>query len=289
MFNVNSDKYNVFHCGETLGTHIHSDGIFPPCRPNYTKTEDIEYTKGLLNETIVNLRKFQERMTKEYESLCAKITNDNVYFKTAMNEAFKSFNIDVQNEINNFETNVDNTIALFQNSSEAEIADYVKTLDEKYANTTTTLATQFTELKTNLLKAIQELNVAQNKKIDDSIKSIQEDIEEQNIIIGESVLNVPRTYSFKITKTASGSQITASIPNNDFIRKPFVHYTYDLKAVSDTAPVTKIGTWDMTLDEATDIINLTMTVAGTIASATNVDIYFTLIAYPTCYSEETEV
>lgn len=169
MFHFDENRFNShFACcdGVPVSHHCHEPhnhhctGGYPPHRPKYTMSEEVEHTSAMLTQTITNVRKFQERMTAEFESLCAKITNDNVYFKTAMNEAFKSTMNEIQNEINTFESNVDNTVTLFQNGTEQNITEKISAFDSRFTELAEKLEKDFNEFRTFI---VEQLNVHANE------------------------------------------------------------------------------------------------------------------------------
>lgn len=139
--------------------HPHG-GLFPPEKPRYTMTEEVEHTARQMRETIDRLLRFEERLKSDVNDITVKITNDNVIFKSTMRDGWVSFIEEVKREINTFESNVDATITLFQTDVESNYSG----LSE--------------EVNTNVAECLKEVN----EKIDEmesKYASVKTDIQEQ--------------------------------------------------------------------------------------------------------------
>lgn len=125
-------------------------GHFPPEKPRYTMTEEVENTAREMRNTIDRLLRFEERLKMEIDSLMSKLTSDNVLFKNTFADSHRTFLEAVKNEVNTFEANVDASITLFKNDIETNYSqlseDVYKTVNDKYIEFVNKLNTYKTEL-----------------------------------------------------------------------------------------------------------------------------------------------
>ena len=123
----------------------HGVGHFPPEKPRYTMTEEIEQTAREMRNTIDRLLRFEERLKNQFEDMTKNVTSDNVIFKNTFADAHRTFLEAVKNEVNVFEGNMDASFTLFKTD-----------LETNYATLSEDVRTQVAECLTATEKAVNE-------------------------------------------------------------------------------------------------------------------------------------
>lgn len=104
-----------------------------PCtgeKPRYSMAEQVEYTSRQLRETLNRLMMFEKTVSEKYDELRSVMTQDNVTFKSLMEDAWSDFTSHVTSEINLYESNIDSIVALFKNAVNARLDEF----NENHAN-----------------------------------------------------------------------------------------------------------------------------------------------------------
>lgn len=150
---------------EKIFTHNHC-GMFPPEKPRYTMTEEVQHTTRRMEEVIDRLLKFEERVKNDMYDLSRSLTSDNCIFKDTMNTAYLTFLQEVKNEVNLFESNVENTISLFQKDIESNYSTLDERVFEKVAELETKYDEDFATFKTSIQEQYNSLAENVNSRID---------------------------------------------------------------------------------------------------------------------------
>lgn len=160
-------------------------GLFPPEKPRYTMTEEVEHTAREMKNTIQRLLNFEQRLKTEVDDLMKHLTSDNVIFKQTFSGAHTTFLQEVKNEVNAFERNVDATIQLFQNSistdyatlsedTKNQIAENLRTFEATVREFETAYESEFLTLKTNIQAQYNAFVNNVNERIDTNNSAFSE-------------------------------------------------------------------------------------------------------------------
>lgn len=156
-------------------------GHFPPDKPRYTMTEEVEHTARQMRETIDRLLKFEKRVSQDVDDMLSHVTNDNVIFKSTMRDSWQTFIEQVKNEINVFESNVDATVSLFQKDLESNYANLsedinikIETLNSLIDKFDEDYVTKLTEVQTSIQEQYNEFTKAVNSRIDNNNNAFEQ-------------------------------------------------------------------------------------------------------------------
>lgn len=118
------------HCHHP-GHPFDRPGMFPPDRPRYTITENVEHATREMRETIARLLAFEQRMKDDFDGMLRHLTQDNVTFKDTFYQGYQTFIQAVENEINDFQSNVDNSIKLFVDNLNADFEKFTTDANDR--------------------------------------------------------------------------------------------------------------------------------------------------------------
>lgn len=159
MFNFDEKRF--------FGENVHKPtGHFPPEKPRYTMTEEVEHTARQMRETIERLLRFEERAKSEIDDMLRNVTSDNVIFKSTMREAWATFIQEVKNEVNIFEGNIDSTVALFQKDMESNYATLSEDVQLQIENNLKLYVEKLTAFEEGYLSAFSAFKTTINERIE---------------------------------------------------------------------------------------------------------------------------
>lgn len=163
-------------------------GHYPPERPRYTMTEEVEHTARQMRETIDRLLKFEERVKADVDSMLKHVSGDNVVFKSTMRDSWVTFIDEVKREINQFESNVDATVTLFNSTI---TSDYSK-LSEDMQLQIDGMLKDFNDRVTSFEEAIDSRIEAHNNTYSKAFEDYQQKLTTQ-INMHEATVNTTVT------------------------------------------------------------------------------------------------
>lgn len=144
---------------EKLFPHVHEHmGAFPPEKPRYTMTENVEHITREMRSTIDRLLRFEERLKNEFNDLMVRIGNDNALFKDTFSTAHTTFIQEVKNEVNAFERNVDATVRLWQTDTETNYATLSEDVKKQIADYMTSTQELFDAFKDAIETRLEDYN-----------------------------------------------------------------------------------------------------------------------------------
>lgn len=210
------DEKHFMPCTDPAGT-------FPPEKPRYTMTEEVEHTAREMKNTIDRLLRFEKRVEAKFEDLMKHLTSDNVIFKNTFAEAYNSFLMEVKNEVNVFEGNVDSSITLFKSDLESNYANIVETLRTDYNGLSEECRAQITDYYNQFMESLNEAKTTMNNAHDAYRDAMEARLEQHNDTYIASfnnfttqtntkIANIDRELSLKYSEFVG--QVTQSI--NDF-------------------------------------------------------------------------
>ena len=173
-------------------------GTFPPEKPRYSMTENVEYTLREMKSLIDRMLKFENRVKKDVADLSSQVSSDNVVFKDTIYNAWKVFEQELKNEVNLFESNVDATTKLFQSDLESNYSD----LSENVNKQITDLETKFTELYNkfadNISQRIDTNNTTYTQAFNDYKTSLTTEVNGFELNVNEIVDTFTRSVNNSI-------------------------------------------------------------------------------------------
>ena len=160
------------------------DGCFPPEKPHYTVTENVEFATREMRETISRLLAFEERMKNDFDGMLRHITQDNVTFKDTFYSGYQTFTKAIETEINEFESNIDNSIKLFVDNLNAEFEELTSSTanslaesKEAFASFIADVNTRYDDFVTSYTTAFAELQSAINSRYDSHERAVNTRLE----------------------------------------------------------------------------------------------------------------
>ena len=139
-------------------------GIETPCAPvrrPLSQFEQLEYNTRELRMTLERFMNLERTMKEKYDDHVNAMTQDNVTFKSLMEEAWKDFTSAVRAEINMYETNVDSLVVLFEKAVNDRIAEieaafgaHQVSVNEMLTNFETEMTAYLTENLNNTLETL---------------------------------------------------------------------------------------------------------------------------------------
>lgn len=209
--------------------HMHHE------KPRYTMTEEVEHATRLMRETIDRLLRFEQRLKDEVATLSKTLMSDNVIFKNTMHESWNTFLMEVKNEVN-----------IFESTTTAELNAFKAELESNYAT-----------LSENVRKQIVDSLEEYEAKLADTIKTINERIEQNNNVHAEAFAEFQRN----ITTQLNTFEQTINAQMNNFMES--VNTTlHSFKDAWETIMETRLNSQDAKLADAEMYMktNLTATV-----------------------------
>lgn len=164
-------------------------GKFPPEKPRFTFTEEVEHTAREMHETIARLLAFEKRLNEKYEDMVKHLTSDNVLFKTTFAESHRTFLEAVKNEINVFEGNVDSSMSLFR-----------ETISSDYATLSEECASQIRNYYQNFTDDLSTYKAELNEIYDNFRDAIESRLEQHNSAYIESFNDYTTAVNSKLTE-----------------------------------------------------------------------------------------
>ncbi len=178
------DETSLFEC-----KHPHGD--YPPEKPRFTFTEEVEHTAREMRMTISRLLTFEKRLQEKFDDMLKHITSDNVIFKDTFAESYRLFLESAKNEINTFESNVDASLTLFK-----------ETISSDYANLSEECATQISEYYQNFVDELTGYKTELNETYDNFRDAIESRLTQYNATYLESF----QTYTAGINNKFSATE-----------------------------------------------------------------------------------
>lgn len=99
-------------------------------RPNFTPTEQAEFTLAQVRDMLVQLEAFREALEDHINVLCKQLTNDNVTFKSMIATSHDEFVKAVNDEITKFENGMNAAYAL-QGEKVTDLEERVAALERE--------------------------------------------------------------------------------------------------------------------------------------------------------------
>lgn len=90
------------------------DHCHKPEKPNFTPTEQAEFTLAQVRDMLEQLAAFREALEKHVNILCKQLTNDNVTFKDTIANSHNDFVKAVNEETTKFENGMNAAYSLMQ-------------------------------------------------------------------------------------------------------------------------------------------------------------------------------
>lgn len=194
MFNI--DEKHFMPCEPS--------GTFPPEKPRYTMTEEVEHTAREMRNTIERLLKFEKRVESKFEDLMKHLTSDNVLFKNTFAEAYNTFLMEVKNEVNTFEGNMSSSMSLFKSM-----------LQSDYATLSEDCRTQITEAYNNFKTDLNAYKEELNATYDNFRDAIESRLSQYNSNYVESF----NTFASQINAKLSNMEKSFNQKYSDFVNQ----------------------------------------------------------------------
>lgn len=209
MFNID-EKYFFPHMPKT-------DGNFPPDKPNYTMSDEMEHTIGEMRAIIDRLAKFEKRLDKKVEDFLAHFSSDNALFKNAFAESYNQFLMEVKNEVNAFEGNMDSALTLFKTTLEADYATLSEDCKTQIADSYAEFVAKLNEYRQAIEERIEDYNNALSDSfngytstMNTNFATLESDLRNEYAKFKTSVQNSINTFRTEFTNT-----ITARLNGQD--------------------------------------------------------------------------
>ena len=179
--------------------------------PPFTLTEEMERTMRAMRETIDRMLRFEKHTKEGLDELTKALCEDNVTFKTTMNESWTAFVSEVNSEIQTFES-----------SLTADVEQFQTDMRENYSNIVLNFEGRFTEFKTRYEQEYTELTTNVNNRYNSFVEAVNARCDLHNESVAQAMADYQRSLTtalntFEQTMTQNFVDFTRSVNESNRI------------------------------------------------------------------------